>query len=114
MTVNEYRFGHVTIDGTHYDTDLVVEQGTIRRRDKKPSKPWKRQFGHTPLSAAEEIPWSAARLVVGTGAQGMLPIMDEVKQEAARRGVTLEGMPTEEALRYVNEAITNLILHLTC
>jgi hypothetical protein len=114
MTVNEYRFGKIVIDGVTYEHDVIVEHGEIRRRDKKASKRWKKQFGHTPLSAEENIPWTAGRLVVGTGAQGMLPIMDDVKEEARRRGVLVAGMPTEEAVRCVNDPDTNLILHLTC
>lgn len=114
MTVEEYTFGAIVIDGTRYEKDLIIENGEIRRRDKKASKQWKREFGHTPLSAEEDIPWSAERLVVGTGAQGMLPIMDQVKEEAKRRGVVLASMPTEEAISCINDENTNLILHLTC
>jgi hypothetical protein len=114
MTVDEYSFGSITIDGQRYDHDLIIENGEIRARDKKASKRWKSEFGHTPLSPEEDIPWSAGRLVVGTGAQGMLPVMDAVKEEAKTRGVTLASMPTEEAVRCINDEDTNLILHLTC
>jgi hypothetical protein len=114
MTVDEYEFGRVVIDGHQYDHDLIIENGEIRLRDKKPSKRWKSEFGHTPLSPEEDIPWTASRLVVGTGAQGMLPIMDEVKEEARARGVTVASMPTEEAVHCINDEDTNLILHLTC
>ncbi len=114
MTVEEYTFGAIVIDGTRYEKDLIIENGEIRHRNKKASKKWKGEFGHTPLSAEEDIPWSAGRLVVGTGAQGMLPIMDKVKEEAKRRGVVLASMPTEEAISCINDEDTNLILHLTC
>lgn len=114
MTVDEYTFGRITIDGQQYDHDLVIENGELRPRNKKPSKRWKSDFGHTPLSPEEDIPWSASRLVVGTGAQGMLPIMNEVKEEARERGVILASMPTEEAIQCINDEDTNLILHLTC
>jgi hypothetical protein len=46
---------------------------------------------------AEAIPWNCRRLVIGTGT-GALPVMDEVKQEAARRQVKLVIVPTEEAI----------------
>ncbi|MFP4484180.1 MAG: MTH938/NDUFAF3 family protein [Spirochaetaceae bacterium] len=114
MTVDEYTFGRIVIDGKRYDNDVIIEKGVIRPRNKKPSKKWKGEFGHTPLSPAEDIPWSAGHLVVGTGAEGMLPIMEEVKEEAKRRGVTLASMPTEEAISCINDPDTNLILHLTC
>ncbi|HYZ15532.1 MAG TPA: hypothetical protein VE591_03980, partial [Candidatus Acidoferrum sp.] len=74
------------------------------------------RFGHTPLSMKEEIPWKCDRLVVGSGAQGALPVMDEVRDEAARRNVELIVLPTPDALDVLREASknTNGILHLTC
>jgi hypothetical protein len=53
-------------------------------------------------SIREEIPWRCRRLVVGTGAQGGLPVMDEVLQEAKRRKVELLSVPTEEATAVLN------------
>jgi hypothetical protein len=68
------------------------------------------------LSIKEEIPWDCQRLVVGTGADGALPVMDEVKSEAARRGVALLTVPTSEAIRALEaeHKDTNAILHVTC
>jgi hypothetical protein len=63
----------------------VIVGGGIHKRKKKPSKPLRGEFGHTPLSIEEEIPWDCRRLVVGTGATGALPVMDEIKREATRR-----------------------------
>jgi len=114
MTVDDFTFGSVTIGGVRYTQDLIIEGGEIRPREKSPSRPYRNQYGHTPLSAQEDIPWSAGRLVVGTGAQGMLPITDAVKEEARRRGVVLASMPTEEAVRCISDEDTNLVLHLTC
>jgi hypothetical protein len=67
-------FGLVEIDGRRFDRDVVLEAGNVRPRKEKPSKPQRDRYGHTPLSAAENIPWSASRLIVGTGASGQLPI----------------------------------------
>ena len=51
-----------------------------------------------------------------TGADGALPVMDEVKQEAARREVALLTVPTREAIRALQAEPkdTNAILHVTC
>ncbi len=49
-----YEFGRITIDGVSYDRDVVVDHGKIRKRRKGPSKPRKGEFGHTPLTTAEE------------------------------------------------------------
>jgi hypothetical protein len=58
----------------------VIDRGNIRKRKKKPSKQFRDEFGHTPLSMEEKIPWKCHRLVVGTGAHGRLPIMGDVKR----------------------------------
>jgi hypothetical protein len=57
------------------------------------------EFGHTPLSVEEDIPWKCQRLAVGTGAYGRLPVMEEVKQEAKRRKIELLVLPTAEAIQ---------------
>jgi len=117
MHVDAYEFGRITIDGVSYDHDVVVEQGTVRKRRKGPSKPHKADFGHTPLTAAEEIPWGAPRLWVGTGAYGSLPVAADLREEARRRGVELLEKPTPELVRLINKGLpgdTNLILHVTC
>src|SRR5262249_8584180 len=113
---DSYSFGAITIDGIEYDHDVVIDHGSISKRHKKASKRYRDRFGHTPLSADEDIPWDCRRLVVGTGASGSLPIMDEVFSEAKKRGVELVAFPTEEAIELLGGAPpeTNVILHVTC
>ena len=48
-------FGRIVIRGKQLDHDVVVEAGRVRRRKKGPSKRYRDQFGHTPLSPDEEI-----------------------------------------------------------
>jgi hypothetical protein len=110
-------FGLLEIEGGRFDHDVVVEEGSVRRRKKRPSKPYRHRYGHTPLSPDERIPWSAATLIVGTGARGQLPIMPEVFREAERRGVEVVAVPTEEACRLLAAADARTvaaILHVTC
>ncbi len=117
MHVDAYEFGRITIDGVSYDSDLVIERGVVRKRKKGPSKPRKAEFGHTPLTAAEKIPWGARRLWIGTGAHGALPVTSDLRDEARRRGVELVEKPTPELVRQINKGLpagTNLILHVTC
>ena len=85
MQFKHFEFGAIDIDGVIYEHDLVVDRGEIYRRKKKASKKFRETFGHTPLSAAEKIPWKCRRLVIGTGAYGRLPVMDDVKREAKDR-----------------------------
>jgi hypothetical protein len=116
MHIDAFSFGRLTIDGVTYERDVVIDRGTIRKRKKKPSRRYRDDFGHTPLSAAENIPWKCRRLVIGTGAHGNLPVMDDIKREAARRHVDLIILPTAEAINALGKRSrkTNAILHVTC
>jgi hypothetical protein len=116
MRIDRFTFGSIRIDGIVHEHDVVIAGGQVRERKKKPSKPFRDTFGHTPLSIEEDIPWDCLRLVIGTGADGALPVMDEVKQEAVRRGVDLLTVPTRDAIRALQAGMkdTNAILHLTC
>jgi hypothetical protein len=110
-------FGTIEIEGRRYEHDVVIEAGVVRKRSKKPSKSYRARFGHTPLSAQEDIPWSGPRLVIGTGASGQLPVMDEVVGEAARRGIELTVMPTGEACQLLADLSGEdvfAVLHVTC
>ncbi len=85
MRIDRFTFGSIRIDGETHAHDVVIDHGRIRKRKKKPSKPFRDAFGHTPLSVEEDIPWNCRRLV----------------PEAIRE------LQTER-----NE--TNAILHVTC
>jgi hypothetical protein len=110
-------FGSIEIDGRQYDHDVVIDQGTVRKRVKRPSKPQRTRYGHTPLSADEDIPWGGSQLIVGTGAYGSLPITPELSQEAGRRGVELVAIPTADACGLIaglDSRDVYAILHVTC
>ena len=116
MHFEKFSFGSIRIDGETYDYDLVIDRGEIQKRKKKASKPYREAFKHTPLSVKENIPWRCRRLVVGTGAEGLLPVMDEVRDEARERKVELISVPTPEAIAILNRGgkATNAVLHVTC
>ena len=116
MRFTGYSFGSVQVDGVTYDHDLIIDRGKIRKRTKAASRKFRGEYGHTPLSAAEDIPWRCRRLVIGTGADGALPVMQEVSEEARRREVDLVVLPTAQAVAVLTKAAadTNAILHLTC
>jgi len=117
VKIEEYEFGRIVIDGEEHSKDLVIEGGKIRKRRKKPSKALKADYGHTPLSAEEEIPWGCSALWVGTGMYGSLPLTPGLRKEAERRGVELVAEPTPRLIERIREGLpggTNVILHLTC
>ena len=54
--------------------------------------------------------------MIGTGAHGALPVMEEVREQARRRKVELVIVPTAQAITVLAKTTkdTNAILHLTC
>jgi hypothetical protein len=117
MKARLVRFGEIEVAGQQYDFDVVIDRGDVRRREKAASKPWRDAYGHTPLSIAEAIPWGGAELIVGTGADGRLPIMPDVLDEARRRGIEVLALPTAEACEALGErkrSKVRAILHVTC
>ncbi len=116
MRFEDFSFGSIRIDGVTYEHDVVIDRGEVSKRRKKLSKRFRDEFGHTPLSAEEKIPWKCKRLVVGTGAQGALPVMKDVEREAKRRKVELLVLPTAQAIEALKKASekTNAVLHVTC
>jgi hypothetical protein len=115
MRIEAFSFGTIRIDGVTWDKDVVIDRGKVSKRRKKASKEFRDLYGHTPLSAKEDIPWKCDRLVIGTGG-GALPVMEAVKEEAKRRKVELVIVPTAKAIKELqaHPKRTNAILHLTC
>ena len=115
MRFEAFSFGSIRVDGVTYEHDVVIDRGRISKRKKKPSKNFREEFGHTPVSMEEQIPWNCRRLVIGTGT-GTLPVMDQVQSEAKRRKIKLLILPTAEAIEELRQhpGNTNAILHVTC
>ena len=116
MRFDKFSFGSIEIDGITWKSDVVIDRGKVLSRNKKASKQFRDEFGHTPLSIEEKIPWKCRRLVVGTGEYGRMPVMKEVEREAKRRKVELLLIPTAEAIESLTKDAkeTNAILHVTC
>jgi hypothetical protein len=116
VQIQSFTFGSIEIGGVTYQYDVVIDGGQVRKRKKKASKRLRAGFNHTPLSADEDIPWTCRRLVIGTGAHGALPVMDDVTREAKRRKVELVILPTPDAIMILRKGSeqTNAILHVTC
>jgi len=113
------RFGEIEVEGERFAHDVIVDSGRVSKRRKGPSKARRDEFGHTPLTAAEPLPWGprGSALVVGTGADGMLPIADDVEDEARRRGIEIVALPTRDACRLLRSrpaAEVRAVLHVTC
>jgi hypothetical protein len=110
-------FGLIEIGGHRFEHDIVLEAGVVRRRKKEASKAYRDQYGHTPLSPDEAIPWSARLLIIGTGVSGQMTVTPELYEEARRRGVEIVAEPTEVACRLLQAADPSdvaAVLHVTC
>jgi len=110
-------FGELELEGERYDRDVVIEGGRVRPRKKGPSQAHRDEYGHTPLTAAERIPWGGSTLIVGTGADGALPLAPDLLAEAKRRGVKIKAVPTADACRLlarIHKRDAYAVLHVTC
>ena len=117
MKANILRFGEIEVDGKRYDHDIVIDAGKVKKRKKGASKRFRYDYGHTPLSVKEKIPWGGKQLIVGTGVYGNLPIMPTVEAEAKRRRVKLIAVPTEQACQLLSSGKhgkAHAVLHVTC
>jgi hypothetical protein len=110
--IDGYRFGRVLVDGEEQTKDVIVLPERVLTN-------WWRAEGHGLVLAdldevLEELP---AHLIVGTGAYGRLRPDPKTLDELRERGVEVEALPTEEAVRRYSEldaSRTAAALHLTC
>src|SRR5262245_50379350 len=106
MKARLVKFGEIEVEGERYSHDVVIDGDKVRKRKKGPSKQFREKFGHTPLSAGEKIPWGGRQLIIGTGAHGALPVMDEVLAEAKRRDIEIIAKPAVEGWQLLEERTT--------
>ena len=114
VKADKVSFGEIVIDGKLWTDDIVIDKGHIAFRNKSVSRMSKGQYGHTPLTIHENIPWGCSTLVVGTGIYGSLPVTDEVYRMAEELNVTLVVKKLKEAVKHLNDPDTNFVFHLTC
>ncbi|NMC38549.1 MAG: hypothetical protein GYA41_09525 [Bacteroidales bacterium] len=114
IVVKELSFGSITVNGVDYEKDIIIDAGCVKKRKKAESKKYRERFGHTPLSANENLPWQCKCLVIGNGHSSAMPVMEEVYYIALQKGVKLKVMSTPEAIKHINDPETNFVLHLTC
>jgi hypothetical protein len=110
--IDHYQFGRIVIDGREESRDLIVLPNRVVRN-------WWRRDGHALVlgdlvEVLDELP---AHLVVGTGADGRMRPDSDTVQQLEERGVTVEALPTGQAVRRFGEldpARAAAALHLTC
>ena len=110
--IDHYEFGRIVVDGREETRDLIILPNRVVRN-------WWRQEGHALVvddlrEVLDELP---SQLVVGTGANGRMRPDPDTIQQLQQRGVTVEALPTSQAVRRFGEldpANTAAALHLTC
>jgi hypothetical protein len=110
--LEDYSFGRVTVDGHEHTRDLIVLPHRV-------VPDWWRRGGHSLAmedldEVLEELP---ERLVLGVGAKSQLRPDPAVLAALERRGVQVECLPTDAAVRRYGELDqrhTAAALHLTC
>ena len=55
MRFEKFSFGSIQIDGETYEHDVVIDQGEIRKRKKKPSKKFRDEFDSRKTLAGQAI-----------------------------------------------------------
>ena len=76
MRFENYSFGLIRIEGVVYEHDILIDRGSSKRKEEARPKV-RDDFAHTPLSLQDKIPWKCKRLVIGIGAYGRSPVMNE-------------------------------------
>jgi hypothetical protein len=110
--IDHYEFGRIVVDGREETRDLIILPNRVVWN-------WWRQEGHALVvddlrEVLDELP---SQLVVGTGANGRMRPDPDTIQQLQERGVTVEALPTSQAVRRfaeLNPASTAATLHLTC
>jgi hypothetical protein len=110
--LEDYSFGRVTVDGSEETRDLIVLPERVVTN-------WWRREGHSLAmeDLDEVIDALPERLILGVGAYGQLHPDPGVIAELERRGIAVECLRTEEAVRrygQLDERSTAAALHLTC
>lgn len=111
--IDSYRFGHLVVDGTAYDADVIILPEQVLSG-------WWRIEGHAlhPEDIDAVLDRLPDVLVVGQGAYSRLTILPETRAALQREGIELVAQPTREACQTYNDLRaqrpTAAALHLTC
>jgi hypothetical protein len=110
--LEDYSFGRLTVDGQEHTRDVIVLPDRV-------VSDWWRREGHSLAieDLHEVLDQLPTRLVLGVGAHGRLRPDPALIAELGRRGVQVECLSTDAAVRRygeLDERGTAAALHLTC
>jgi hypothetical protein len=114
MQIDQYRFGHIDVEGRGYDADVIIFPDRVQER-------WRRRQGHR--LAQEDLETVFAEkpdmLVVGTGYYGRMQVPEETLDALRDAGIDVRVEKTGPAVETLNRlqrecARIAAALHLTC
>jgi hypothetical protein len=114
MRIEDYRFGHIRIDGRDYDSDVIVGPEQVRDH-------WWRRQGHRLHTddLQEVVAADPEVVVIGTGCYGRMQVPEATRRFLEERGIEVHATRTGQAVDLFNElqqeyARIVAALHLTC
>ena len=114
MIIDDYRFGRMIVDGTPYDSDLILFDDEI-------FSPWWRRKGN--VLTIQDLHWVIERapdnLIIGNGHFGRMLVHSNVPVHLSGIGIALQTARTQEAVQEFNrlsftKASVAGAFHLTC
>lgn len=111
--IEDYRFGHIVIDGESYTSDVIIYPDRVDAN-------WWRKQGHRLLpDDVEGVVQSEARtLIIGTGAYGLMGVPQETLDWLNEQGFEVIVEKTGEAWQTYNRLSEGsevmAALHLSC
>ncbi len=115
MRIEDYRFGHIQIDGKTYSSDVLIWPGHV-------DDSWWRKEGHNLCAADLEkvLDKDLDVLVIGRGANGVMKVPQETVREIKQSCPEVHVAKTKEACDKFNDLSekadlrVGAALHLTC
>lgn len=113
MRIECYSFGSITIDGTRYNSDVLIYKDRV-------DDSWWRKEGHSLCvdDIREIIAAEPEVLVVGTGNSGLMRVPKETKEFVEGKGIEVIAQKTADAVKVYNSLCGTkdvvAALHLTC
>ena len=120
MKIDSTEFGSITINGTPYSHDVLIQlSGEVVKRKKKLSRKY---YGTSHIISLEEAEFVFEKgcdtLVLGTGQYGNVKLSPEAAEFFEHHGCRVILMPTPEAIETYNKARAKFraigLFHVTC
>lgn len=113
MKINDYNFGHITVNGKEYTSDLIIYPEKI-------DASWWRKEGHNIcMEDIKDIIEKKPEIIIfGKGSPGLMKIPKDIQSKLKDSGFEIYVSNTKSAVKKYNDISdkknTVAALHLTC